>query len=55
MIETVQIGLNLDELESTNILIEISPERIWIAMLSSVLIGFGDACFNTQIYSLLMR
>lgn len=29
--------------------------RIWIAMLSSSLIGFGDACFNTQIYSLLMR
>lgn len=29
--------------------------KIWIAMLSSSLIGFGDACFNTQIYSLLMR
>lgn len=29
--------------------------KIWIALLSSGLIGFGDACFNTQIYSLLMR
>lgn len=29
--------------------------RIWLAMLSSSLIGFGDACFNTQIYSHLMR
>lgn len=29
--------------------------RLWIAMLSSIFIGLGDACFNTQIYSLLMR
>lgn len=29
--------------------------RLWLALLASVLIGFGDACFNTQIYSLLMR
>lgn len=29
--------------------------KINLALLSSVLIGFGDACFNTQIYSLLMN
>lgn len=28
--------------------------RLWIAFLASTLLGFGDACFNTQIYSLLM-
>lgn len=28
--------------------------RIWVLMLSSLLIGFGDACFNTQIYALLI-
>lgn len=29
------------------------PPIAWIALLCSVLLGFGDACFNTQIYSML--
>lgn len=28
--------------------------NIWIAMGSSVLMGLGDACFNTQVYSIIM-
>lgn len=30
-----------------------NPPIAWIALLCSVLLGFGDACFNTQIYSML--
>uniref|UniRef100_A0A6G1SDH1 UNC93-like protein MFSD11 n=1 Tax=Aceria tosichella TaxID=561515 RepID=A0A6G1SDH1_9ACAR len=37
-----------------SVLPAIIDSRLWIAILSSVLIGLGDACFNTQIYSLLM-
>lgn len=29
------------------------PPIAWIALLCSLLLGFGDACFNTQIYSML--
>ena len=31
----------------------IDPPLAWIALLSAFLLGFGDACFNTQIYSML--
>lgn len=31
----------------------IEPE-IWIAMVAAILLGLGDACFNTQIYSILI-
>lgn len=33
----------------------LAQPRVWISMLASLAIGLGDACFNTQIYSLLMR
>lgn len=29
------------------------PPRTWIALLCAFLLGLGDACFNTQIYSML--
>lgn len=29
------------------------PPMAWVALLCSLLLGFGDACFNTQIYSML--
>ncbi|XP_055312728.1 UNC93-like protein MFSD11 isoform X2 [Sitodiplosis mosellana] len=29
------------------------PPLAWVALLCSLLLGFGDACFNTQIYSML--
>lgn len=31
----------------------LNPPIAWIAILCSFLLGFGDACFNTQIYSML--
>ncbi|XP_005183104.1 UNC93-like protein MFSD11 isoform X1 [Musca domestica] len=30
-----------------------NPPRTWIALLCAFLLGLGDACFNTQIYSML--
>ncbi|XP_031634196.1 UNC93-like protein MFSD11 [Contarinia nasturtii] len=30
-----------------------NPPIVWVALLCSLLLGFGDACFNTQIYSML--
>lgn len=31
----------------------IDPPQIWIALVAAFLLGFGDACINTQIYSML--
>lgn len=52
----VLILLNLPDkspFEDTNDIGFFNPPRAWVAILCSFLLGFGDACFNTQIYSML--
>uniref|UniRef100_U5EXR4 UNC93-like protein MFSD11 n=1 Tax=Corethrella appendiculata TaxID=1370023 RepID=U5EXR4_9DIPT len=40
-------------LGNTSDLSVFDPPMAWLAILCSFLLGFGDACFNTQIYSML--
>uniref|UniRef100_A0A1L8EFU0 UNC93-like protein MFSD11 n=2 Tax=Haematobia irritans TaxID=7368 RepID=A0A1L8EFU0_HAEIR len=56
MIAFLLIFFNLPDNAPFNDTTDISffdPPRTWIALLCAFLLGFGDACFNTQIYSML--
>uniref|UniRef100_A0A1L8EFE2 UNC93-like protein MFSD11 n=2 Tax=Haematobia irritans TaxID=7368 RepID=A0A1L8EFE2_HAEIR len=56
MIAFLLIFFNLPDNAPFNDTTDISffdPPRTWIALLCAFLLGLGDACFNTQIYSML--
>ncbi|XP_013101783.1 UNC93-like protein MFSD11 [Stomoxys calcitrans] len=56
MIAFLLIFFNLPDSAPFNDTDDISffdPPRTWIALLCAFLLGLGDACFNTQIYSML--
>lgn len=56
LLSFVLIFLNLPNdspFEDTKAIGIFNPPSAWIALTCSFLLGFGDACFNTQIYSML--
>lgn len=56
LISFLMIYLNIPDsapLNNTQDVGIFDPPLPWLALLCSVLLGFGDACFNTQIYSML--
>lgn len=56
IISFVLIFLNLPDdspFKDTSNISYFNPPIAWIALLCSFLLGFGDSCFNTQIYSML--
>lgn len=42
-----------DAVKDTQAISYFDPPIVWIALLCSLLLGFGDACINTQIYTML--
>ncbi|KAI8130345.1 hypothetical protein FF38_03408 [Lucilia cuprina] len=56
MIAFLLIFLNLPDAAPFNDTDDMSyfdPPQVWIALVCALMLGFGDACFNTQIYSML--
>lgn len=56
MVAFLLIFMNLPDdspFNDTNDISFFDPPQVWIGLACALMLGFGDACFNTQIYSML--